>query len=347
MRRTKIIATLGPATDRPEMLEKLFLAGVDVFRLNYSHQNRAEHERRIKEIRRLSRKHNHAVAVIADLQGPKIRIERFKEGKIELREGGSFSINTALGPEDGDERQVGVSYKALAREVKAKDRLLIDDGRLVLEVSAVADNVIRCAVLTGGELSDNKGLNLQGGGLSAAGLTEKDEADLKHAATLKADFIAISFPKDAADIRRARKMMQDCGCKAGVIAKIERAEALDHSEEIIEAADAIMIARGDLGVEIGDAALPPVQKSLIKMARSMDPDCHHRDPDDAIHDQQQDPDPGRGVRCCQRGHRRRRCRHAVRRDQHRPLSRPGRGGHGADLRRGRKTTQRARLRPPH
>ncbi len=270
MRRTKIIATLGPATDRPEMLEKLFLAGVDVFRLNYSHQDRAEHERRIKEIRRLSRKHNHAVAVIADLQGPKIRIERFRAGKIELREGGSFSINTALGPEDGDERQVGVSYKALAREVKAKDRLLIDDGRLVLEVSAVADPIIRCAVLTGGELSDNKGLNLQGGGLSAAGLTEKDEADLKHAATLKADFIAISFPKDAADIRRARRMMQDCGCKAGVIAKIERAEALDHSEEIIEAADAIMIARGDLGVEIGDAALPPVQKSLIKMARSMD-----------------------------------------------------------------------------
>ena len=270
MRRTKIIATLGPATDRPGMLEKLFLAGADVFRLNYSHQTRAAHERRVEEIRRLSRKHNHAVAVIADLQGPKIRLECFKAGKIRLREGASFSINTELDPEAGDETQVGVTYKALAQDVKPGDRLLIDDGRLALDVSAVDQNIIRCEVITGGELSNHKGLNLQGGGLSASGLTEKDEADLQHAAAIEADFIAISFPKNAEDIRRARAMMQERGCKAGVIAKIERAEALEHSEAIIEAADAIMIARGDLGVEIGDAALPPVQKDLLKLARSKD-----------------------------------------------------------------------------
>ncbi len=270
MRRTKIIATLGPATDQPGMMEKLINAGVDVFRLNYSHQTHAEHERRMKEIRKLSHAHKHAVAVIADLQGPKIRIEHFIEGKVQLREGANFKINTALPTEDGDETQVGVTYKELAKDVKAEDKLLIDDGKVVLEVKSVEGHIIDCEVINGGELSNNKGINLQGGGLSASAVTDKDIEDMKHAAEIKVDYIAISFPRDSEDVKRARKMMKDYDCTAELISKIERAEALNHIEEIIEASDAIMIARGDLGVEIGDAALPPVQKSLIKMARDMD-----------------------------------------------------------------------------
>ncbi|MCZ6803027.1 MAG: pyruvate kinase [Proteobacteria bacterium] len=270
MRRTKIIATLGPATDQPGMLEKLINAGVDVFRLNYSHQTHADHEKRMKEIRRLSLKHKHAVAVIADLQGPKIRIEHFKNGKIQLREGANFKINTELASDAGDETQVGVSYKDLAKDVKTDDKILVDDGKIVLQIKSVDEHIIDCEVITGGELSDNKGINLQGGGLSASAVTEKDIEDMKHAAAVKVDYIAISFPRDANDIKKARKMMRDCDCKALIIAKIERAEALNHIEAIIEASDAIMIARGDLGVEIGDAALPPVQKSLIRMARDMD-----------------------------------------------------------------------------
>ncbi len=270
MRRTKIIATLGPATDQPGMLEKLLTSGVDVFRLNYSHQTHADHEKRMKEIRKLSLKQKHAVAVIADLQGPKIRIERFRDKSVMLREGTSFKIDTELDSDAGDETQVGVSYKQLPNDVKPDNLLLVDDGRIVLHVKSVGKNVIDCEVITGGELSNNKGINLQGGGLSASALTKKDAEDMKHAASIKVDYVAISFPRDADDIKKARELMEKCGCQARVISKIERSEALNNIEEIIEASDVIMIARGDLGVEIGDAALPPVQKSLIKMARDMD-----------------------------------------------------------------------------
>ncbi len=270
MRRTKIIATLGPATDQLDALEKLLIAGVDVFRLNYSHQAHVEHERRMQAIRQLSLKYNHTVAVIADLQGPKIRIEHFKTGKAQLHEGANFKINTALASDAGDETQVGVSYKALPNDIKPNDKLMVDDGRVVLRVLSVKDTIIDCEVATGGILTDNKGLNLQNGGLSANAVTEKDVEDMKHAAKIEVDYIAISFPRDVADIRKAREMMAACNCNAQLIAKIERAEALDHIEAIIEASDAIMIARGDLGVEIGDAALPPVQKKLITMARNMD-----------------------------------------------------------------------------
>ncbi len=270
MRRTKIIATLGPATDQPGMLEKLLTCGVDVFRLNYSHQTHADHEKRMKEIRKLSLKHKHAVAVIADLQGPKIRIERFRDKSVMLREGANFRIDTQLDSDAGDETQVGVSYKQLPNDVKPDNVLLVDDGRIVLHVKSVGKNSIDCEVITGGELSNNKGINLQGGGLSASALTDKDAKDMQHAASIKVDYVAISFPRDADDIRKARELMEECGCQARLISKIERSEALNNIEEIIEASDVIMIARGDLGVEIGDAALPPVQKSLIKMARDMD-----------------------------------------------------------------------------
>ena len=270
MRRTKIIATLGPATDEPGVLEKLIAAGVDVFRLNYSHQTHNHHEKRMKEIRRLSLEYKHAVAIIADLQGPKIRIENFKGGKIQLKEGGNFKINTKLSSDSGDESQVGISYKQLANDLKLNDRLLIDDGRIVLGVLSIDNHIIDCEVITGGELTNSKGINLQGGGLSADALTNKDIEDMKHAAKIEVDFVAISFPRDAKDIKKARKMMKDCNCNAQIIAKIERADALNHIEEIIKESDVIMIARGDLGVEVGDAALPPIQKSLIKKARDMD-----------------------------------------------------------------------------
>ena len=270
MRRTKIIATLGPATDESGVLEKLIAAGVDVFRLNYSHQTHNHHEKRMKEIRRLSLEYKHAVAVIADLQGPKIRIENFKSGKIQLKEGGNFKINTKLSSDSGDESQVGISYKQLANDLKLNDRLLIDDGRIVLGVLSIDNYIIDCEVITGGELTNSKGINLQGGGLSADALTNKDIEDMKHAAKIEVDFVAISFPRDAKDIKKARKMMKDCNCNAQIIAKIERADALNHIEEIIKESDVIMIARGDLGVEVGDAALPPIQKSLIKKARDMD-----------------------------------------------------------------------------
>ncbi|MFB3116950.1 MAG: pyruvate kinase [Gammaproteobacteria bacterium] len=270
MRRTKIIATLGPATDKPGILEDLFKAGVDVFRLNYSHQTHAHHERRLKEIRTLSKKHTRAVGVMADLQGPKIRIEHFDGGKVQLVEGAEFTIDTDLDSESGNEKHVGVSYKDLPRDVRAGDTLLIDDGRIVMRVKEVGEHEVSCEVLTGGELSNNKGLNLQGGGLLASALTEKDKRDLKHAVSIGVDYVAVSFPRVADDIHQTRELLEKLDSNALIIAKIERAEALDDIEAIIEASDAIMIARGDLGVEIGDASLPPVQKRLTKMARGMD-----------------------------------------------------------------------------
>ncbi len=252
------------------MLEKLYLEGADVFRLNYSHQTHAHHEQRLEEIREISKKHKRAVGIIADLQGPKIRLEHFNEGRVELREGATFTIDTELSPNAGDDKHVGVSYKNLPRDVRAGDTLLLDDGRIVLHVKDVSGHEVNCEVITGGELSDSKGVNLKGGGLSASALTEKDKIDLEHAVKIGADFIAVSFVRVADDILHARKMLDELGSKARVIAKIERAEALENIESIIMASDAIMIARGDLGVEIGDAALPPVQKRLIKMARDMD-----------------------------------------------------------------------------
>ena len=270
MRRTKIIATLGPATDEPGVLEKLFEAGVDVFRLSYSHQTHAHHENRLKEIRSLSKKYTHAVGVMADLQGPKIRIEHFDGGKVQLVEGAEFVIDTDMDSEAGDDKHVGVSYKNLPKDVRTGDTLLIDDGRIVMRVKEVGEHEVSCEVITGGELSNNKGLNLQGGGLSSSALTEKDIRDLEHAVSIGADFIAVSFPRVAADITHTRELLKELGSNAHIIAKIERAEALDDIEAIIEASDAIMIARGDLGVEIGDASLPPVQKRLTKMARGMD-----------------------------------------------------------------------------
>jgi pyruvate kinase len=270
LRKTKIVATLGPATDDPDVLDQLIIAGVDVVRLNYSHGTHEDHERRMQQLQLLLAGRGAQIGVMADLQGPKIRIERFRQGPVELHAGDEFILDANLGAGEGDEHHVGVTYKDLPRDVKSGDNLLIDDGRIVLEVTNVAGTSVECVVRHGGALSNNKGLNREGGGLSAGALTPKDQADIRHAVGLGVDYVAISFPRNGADIEEARRLIELAGGRAGIIAKIERAEALDKAQEIMEAADGIMIARGDLGVEIGDAALPPVQKRLIKQAREMD-----------------------------------------------------------------------------
>lgn len=244
--------------------------GLDVVRLNYSHDSHEGHAKRVKSVRRISRAQKKAMAVIADLQGPKIRLERFANGPIFLDEGDDFVIDADLSTNAGDENHVGVTYKALAKDVKKGDNLLVDDGRIILQVEKIDGNAIETVVLLGGTLSNNKGINLQGGGLSAKSLTRKDRADLKHALSIGADYIAVSFPRSAKDIEDARRLIKKEGASTGIIAKIERAEAVENAEEIIMASDGIMIARGDLGVEIGDSRLPPVQKQLIDLARR----CH-------------------------------------------------------------------------
>ncbi len=269
MRRTKIVATLGPATDDPEVLGGLLAAGVDVARINYSHGPRGHHSGRIGALRKLAEARGAQIGVIADLQGPKIRIERFRHGPVLLKEGDRFTLDTGLGRDEGDAYRVGVTYKDLPMEVSPGDTLLVDDGRIVFKVEKVAGSRVGCRVLMGGELSNNKGLNREGGGLSARALTHKDEVDIRHAVESGADYIAVSFARNREDIKEARRLIEKAEGRAGVIAKIERAEALSNIREILTEADGIMIARGDLGVEIGDAALPAVQKRLIKQARDM------------------------------------------------------------------------------
>lgn len=269
LRRTKILATLGPATDDPKMLDKLIEAGLDVVRINFSHGDPDEHRRRVKMIRDRARAHGRQIGVLVDLQGPKIRIEKFADGKITLAEGDMFVLDADYPGNAGNQHKVGLAYKSLPGDVQRGDTLLLDDGRLVFWVDKVEGAQIHCKVVVGGTLSDRKGINRLGGGLSAPALTDKDRADIKTAAELKADYMAVSFPRSADDLNEARFLLQEAGGYAGIVAKIERAEALEVLEDIIEASDAVMIARGDLGVEIGDAELPAAQKHIIHMARSM------------------------------------------------------------------------------
>lgn len=270
MRRTKIIATLGPATDSPGMVRKLINSGVDLFRINYSHQQHADHERQVKQIRDICTETGIETGIIADLQGPKIRIGKFRNHGITLKEGDRFILDNRVGENEGDSEQVGITYRQLPADVRKDNVLLLDDGRIVLEVIKTTSEKVVCQVRVGGELSSNKGINILGGGLSASGLTEKDKKDLEHAISIGVDYFAVSFVRKAADINDTRKLIKKAGSVAGVIAKLERTEAIKNSEAIIKASDAIMIARGDLGVEMGDAVLPPIQKDLIKLARHMD-----------------------------------------------------------------------------
>ena len=268
-RRTKIVATMGPATESDAAIDSLIKAGVDVVRLNFSHGTADEHKARAENIRRIGLENNRHLAILADLQGPKIRLEKFKQGSIELAVGDSFCLDTGCADGEGDVHQVGVTYKKLPQDVENNDILVLDDGRIVLQVDAVEGTRINCTVQVGGELSDNKGINLKGGGLTAEVLTDKDKADLKIAALIDADYLAVSFPRNAGDMNQARRLLEEEGSSAGLVAKIERAEALENLEEIIAASDALMIARGDLGVEIGDANLPAVQKEIIRKAREL------------------------------------------------------------------------------
>ncbi len=269
LRRTKIVATLGPATDDKNIFENLILAGVDVVRINCSHGNAEDRIRRVELTRETANKLKKNTAVLFDLQGPKIRIARFKNKKIELKKGDEFILDINLATDAGDEHSVGVDYKELINDVNNDDLLLLDDGRIVLKVKKIEKNKIYTIVQDGGILSNNKGINRFGGGLTADAITDKDKEDIKLAAKMQADYIALSFPRSAEDIHYARKLAQDAGSDAAIIAKIERKEAIDNMDEIIEASDAIMVARGDLGVEIGDAELPAVQKQLIHRARAL------------------------------------------------------------------------------
>ncbi|MFC6668938.1 pyruvate kinase [Marinobacterium aestuariivivens] len=270
-RRTKIVATLGPSSESEETLRQLIAAGVDVVRLNFSHGSPGDHRQRADLVRRLAREQGRFVAVLGDLQGPKIRIARFADSRVELEEGQTFVLDAAMDKEDGTADRVGIDYEALVDDSRPGDILLLDDGRLELEVIEVVGREVRCRVLVGGPLSNNKGINRKGGGLSAAALTPKDEADILTAAEIGVDYLAVSFPRDAADMHHARELMQAAGGNARLIAKIERAEAVGDNrvlDGIIEASDGVMVARGDLGVEIGDAELIGVQKHIIDRARA-------------------------------------------------------------------------------
>jgi pyruvate kinase len=269
-RRTKIVATLGPATDNESVLDEMIRAGMDVVRVNFSHGTHDDHIKRAETVRNRARAHGHQVGLLADLQGPKIRVERFREGRIELETDDHFILDTALGTNDGTRERVGVTYKKLPNDVARGDTLLLDDGLLVLWVEEVNSTEVHCRVVVGGSLTNSKGINRLGGGLTAESLTPKDREDMKVAAEMGADYVAISFPRSADDIHEARELLRAAGGHGGIVAKIERAEALDALEDIIKASDAVMIARGDLGVEIGDAELPAVQKRIIQVARSMD-----------------------------------------------------------------------------
>ena len=264
-RSTKIVVTLGPASSKPEVLRRMLAAGVDVVRLNFSHGVAADHVERARLVREVARSQGREVAIMADLQGPKIRIGRFAEGKAELVAGARFILDAEC--ELGDATRVGLDYRELVNDVGPGSVLLLDDGLIKLDVETVDGPRIVTRVVLGGTLSNNKGINRMGGGLSAAALTPKDMDDVKTAVQLEADYLAISFPKSKEDMYMARQLVRAAGGRAMLIAKIERAEAIPALEEIIDSSDGIMVARGDLAVEVGNAAVPGLQKRMLRAAR--------------------------------------------------------------------------------
>ena len=272
LRRTKIVATLGPATDREGILAQLIAAGVDTVRLNFSHGIAEDHRLRAERVRAEAARQGRHVAILGDLQGPKIRVGKFSEGRARLENGADFTLDPEWPEGAGDASGVSVDYAELAQDCTSGDILLLDDGRLRLRVKKIDGMVLHTQVEVGGWLSNNKGINKLGGGLTAPALTEKDHRDIEVAAELELDYLAVSFPRDAADVERARDLLHQAGGNAHIVAKIERAEAIAdeaHLDQLILASDAIMVARGDLAVEIGDAELMGVQKHLIKRARHL------------------------------------------------------------------------------
>ncbi|MSQ49356.1 MAG: pyruvate kinase [Betaproteobacteria bacterium] len=267
LRSTKIVATLGPASSDPVVLERMIRAGVDVVRLNFSHGTVDDHLARAALVKEIARKTGRTVAIMCDLQGPKIRVGKFKDSKITLAKGQKFILDASC--DLGDNERVGLDYKELPRDVDAGTVLLLDDGKIVLEVAEVRGEEVYTTVRHGGVLSNNKGINRQGGGLTAPALTPKDIDDIRTAAKINADYLAVSFPKTGADMYMARELLRASGGKAFLIAKIERAEAVTPAAllDIMNACDGIMVARGDLAVEVGDAAVPALQKRMIRLAR--------------------------------------------------------------------------------
>ena len=267
LRSTKIVATLGPASSDPAILEKMVRAGVDVVRLNFSHGTADDHLKRAEAVREVARKTGRTVAIMCDLQGPKIRVGKFKDGKVTLEKGQRFVLDANCPV--GDAQRVGLDYKELPRDVEPGAVLLLDDGKIVLDVVEVRGEEVHATVRHGGVLSNNKGINRQGGGLTAPALTAKDMEDIKTAAKLNADYLAVSFPKSGADMYMARELMRAAGGRSFLIAKIERAEAVGEAAlvDIMRGSDGIMVARGDLAVEVGDASVPALQKKMIRLAR--------------------------------------------------------------------------------
>ncbi|MEE3608731.1 pyruvate kinase [Avibacterium paragallinarum] len=272
LRRTKIVCTMGPSTDRGNNLEKIIAAGANVVRMNFSHGTPEDHIGRAQRVREIAQKLGKTVAILGDLQGPKIRVSTFKDGKIFLNVGEKFILDAELPKGEGTQESVGLDYKTLPQDVVPGDILLLDDGRVQLKVLSTEGAKVFTEVTVGGPLSNNKGINKLGGGLSADALTEKDKADIITAARIGVDYLAVSFPRSGEDLHYARKLAEEAGLKAKIVAKVERAEAVATDEamdDIILASDVIMVARGDLGVEIGDPELVGVQKKLIRRSRQL------------------------------------------------------------------------------
>jgi pyruvate kinase len=329
IRRTKVVATLGPASSDAKTLTRMIEAGLDVVRINFSHGAPDEHRARVNLVRQLARKAGRAVGVLVDLQGPKIRVGKFKDGKITLEPGAKFVLDAEC--KLGDQHVVGLDYKNLPNDVHPGDTLLLDDGRIVLGVTGVRGPKISTVVEQGGPLSNNKGINRKGGGLTAPALTEKDKQDIKLAAELKADFLAVSFPRSGEDVRWARDLFNKAGGHGLIVSKIERAEAIPALEEILDASDAIMVARGDLAVEVGDAAKTHDPHGALQAEAD-----HHCDANDGVDDQQPDSDACGGFGRCQCGAGRHRCGDDLRRNGSRQISGRNHRRDGAGLRRGGK-----------
>ncbi|SJL82481.1 pyruvate kinase [Vibrio palustris] len=271
-RRTKIVTTLGPSTDKEGVLEAIIQAGANVVRMNFSHGSAEDHKLRAQQVRSIAKKLGRTVAILGDLQGPKIRVSTFKTGRIQLEEGQRFILDADLAPGLGDDYAVGIDYKRLPQDVQRDDLLMLDDGRVQLKVLNVEGQKIHTAVIVGGVLSNNKGINKKGGGLSADALTEKDKRDIILAAEIDVDYLAISFPRNGEDMKYARRLAKEAGLKTRMVAKIERAETVscdENIDDIVMESDVIMVARGDLGVEIGDPELIAVQKKLITRAKNL------------------------------------------------------------------------------
>ncbi len=264
VRQTKIIVTLGPATDDPQVLSDMLAAGANVCRINMSHGSAEEQLTRARQVREVAPETGREVAILVDLQGPKIRIRSFAEGSVTLARGDRFILDASPEPGPGDRHRVGVTYAGLPGDVSRGDMLLLDDGLITMEVVEVGEDQVVCAVVEGGVLASRKGVNLKGGGLSIPGITEQDREDIRRAAKMGADYVAVSFPRNADDMREAADLLRAAGSEARLVAKIERVEAVDNLDEIIATSHAVLVARGDLGVEIGDAELPGLQKHIIR-----------------------------------------------------------------------------------